>query len=78
MDYAQKVKALIGRHFGIEPEQVHPHRPLIELGDSLAIVELIMLVEEEFRLVIEDDEAEKLTTVQKVIDYVAQRKGSAP
>ena len=39
-------------------------------GDSLDEVEIIMLVEDEFEIVIQDADAEKLTTVQSMIDHV--------
>jgi acyl carrier protein len=46
-----------------------------DLGaDSLSVVELVMALEEEFEFEIPDDEAEKITTVQQAIDYVASRK----
>lgn len=42
-----------------------------DLGaDSLDSVEIIMELEDVFDLSIPDDEAEKLTTVQEIIDYI--------
>jgi acyl carrier protein len=42
-----------------------------DLGaDSLDVVELVMALEEEFSLEISDEEAEKLTTVKQVIEYI--------
>ena len=42
-----------------------------DLGaDSLDAVELVMAVEEEFGVEVPDDEAEGLTTVGAIIDYV--------
>ena len=45
-------------------------------ADSLDIVELIMALEEEFDLQIPDSEAEKITTVGDVVEYIkaANRK----
>lgn len=39
-------------------------------ADSLDVVEVIMQIEEEFEIDIPDEEAEKLLTVQEIIDYV--------
>jgi len=39
-------------------------------ADSLDVVEIVMQVEEEFDIEIPDEEVEKLTTVQEIIDYV--------
>ena len=47
-----------------------------DLGaDSLDTVELVMALEEEFDTEIQDEDAEKITTVQKAIDYVVRVKG---
>jgi len=39
-------------------------------ADSLDLVELVMALEEEFSLEISDEDAEKLTTVKQVIEYI--------
>ena len=39
-------------------------------GDSLDHVEVIMEIEDEFGIYIQDDDAEKLRTVQSLIDHV--------
>jgi len=39
-------------------------------ADSLDVVEVVMQIEEEFDIEITDEEVEKLTTVQEIIDYV--------
>ena len=44
---------------------------MCDLGaDSLDIVELIMALEEEFDMEIPDEEAEKISTIGDVIDYI--------
>ena len=44
-----------------------------DLGlDSLAVVESVMLCEEEFGIEIPDESAEKITTVGKAVDYITQ------
>ena len=46
-----------------------------QLGaDSLDIVELIMAFEEEFNVEIPDEAAEKIKTVQDVVNYIDQNK----
>ncbi len=68
----EKVKDIIVEQLGVNPEQVTPQASFIEdLGaDSLDIVELVMAFEEEFGVEVPDEEAEKLQTVQQVIDYI--------
>jgi len=46
-----------------------------DLGaDSLDIVELVMKMEEEFGIEIPDEEAEKIKTVNDVIQYITTHK----
>src|SRR5260221_8818513 len=48
-----------------------------DLGtDSLDIYELIMTIEKEFRITIADEDAEKLTTIGKLTDYIIDKRGS--
>jgi len=50
---------------------VKPESTLDSLGaDSLDQVEIIIKLQEEFGIEIDDNAAEKITTVQEAIDYV--------
>ena len=71
----EKVKEIIVDQLSVNPEQVTPQASFIEdLGaDSLDIVELVMAFEEEFEVEVPDEEAEKLQTVQQVIDYIKDK-----
>ncbi|WP_395675360.1 acyl carrier protein [Inquilinus sp.] len=69
---AAKVRQIIVDQLGVDEEEVRPKASFTDdLGaDSLDIVELVMALEEEFGIEIPDEDAEKLTTVQSVIDYI--------
>jgi len=56
----------------IDEDQIVPEASFIDdLGaDSLDIGELIMACEEEFDMEIPDEDAEKIKTVQDVLDYI--------
>jgi acyl carrier protein len=75
MALEDKVKEIIVEQLGVNAEQVKPEASFIEdLGaDSLDTVELVMAFEEEFGAEIPDEDAEKLTTVGKVIEYLKQK-----
>lgn len=71
-----KIAGIVAEQLGVTIEQVTPEKAfVVDLGaDSLDTVELIMALEDGFELEIEDDDAEKLTTVQLVIDYILAHK----
>lgn len=79
-DIEQRVKEIIVKQLGVNEEQITPEASFIDdLGaDSLDSVELIMALEEEFKdqmngAEIPESDAEKLTTVGAVIDYIKSK-----
>ena len=71
----QRVKDIIVEQLTVKPEQVTPEAKFIEdLGaDSLDTVELVMALEEEFSIEIPDEDAEKILTVGKALDYIKEK-----
>ncbi|MDR1835032.1 MAG: acyl carrier protein [Fusobacteriaceae bacterium] len=71
-----KIKEIVVEQLGVEADQVTPEANFTEdLGaDSLDTVELVMAFEEEFGVEIPDTEAEKIKTVQDVLDYIEAHK----
>jgi len=70
-----KVKEIVAEQLGLAVEDVQLDAGFADdLGaDDLDQVELIMAFEEEFDCEIDDEDAEKLRTVQDVIDFVGNR-----
>ena len=68
----ERVKKIIVEQLGVKEEEVTDEASFVDdLGaDSLDTVELVMALEEEFKMEIPDEEAEKITTVQQAIDYI--------
>jgi len=75
MALEDKVRDIIVEQLGVNADQVKPEASFIEdLGaDSLDTVELVMAFEEEFGQEIPDQDAEKLTTVGAVIEYLKSK-----
>ena len=72
MSHEDRVREIIIEQLGVDASAVTPEASFIDdLGaDSLDTVELIMAFEEEFGIEIPDEEAEKLTSVGKAIEYL--------
>ncbi|MBP3284082.1 MAG: acyl carrier protein [Clostridia bacterium] len=68
----EKVRDIVVEQLGVEEDEVTMESSFIDdLGaDSLDIVELIMALEEEFDTEVPDEEAEKITTVGDVVEYI--------
>ena len=67
-----RVTEIIADQLGIAVEEVRPeHTFTDDLGaDNLDFLELVMALEEEFNIDIDDESAEKLQSVEDVIDYI--------
>ena len=78
-----RVKRIVVNQLGVEESEVKPESSFVDdlNADSLDLVELVMSLEEEFsdggkRIEIPDEDAEKMKTVQDVVDYIEKRSGS--
>lgn len=69
------IHEIIAKTLGINQNDIKDTHDLInDLGaDSLNIVEIVMDIEEEYNIEIPDEDAEQLTTVQSIIEYIEQR-----
>lgn len=73
----ERVKKIVIEQLGVKEDEVTSEASFVDdLGaDSLDTVELVMALEEEFDIEIEDEEAEKITTVQQAIDFINSQDG---
>lgn len=73
-----KVRRIIAEQLDLDLEEVVPEAKFIDdLGaDSLDIVELVMAMEDEFKIEIPEEDSEKILRVRDVFDYLRD-KGAA-
>jgi len=71
----ERVKKIIAEQLGVEEEEVTLESQFVEdlVADSRDTVELVMALEEEFEIEIPDEDAEKILTVGKALDYIKEK-----
>ncbi len=75
MEIEDRVKKVIVEQLGVEEDKVTLEASFVEeLGaDSLDTVELVMAFEEEFDIEIPDEDAEKILTVGRAMEYIKEK-----
>jgi len=79
MSIKQEVIDIVVEQLGVDKDDITSDKSFVEdlNADSLDLTELIMTFEERFGCEISQEDAEKLKTVQDVIDYLQKRKGES-
>ncbi|KAL4443021.1 hypothetical protein ABPG77_008512 [Micractinium sp. CCAP 211/92] len=66
------VRSIIAEQLGTELDQVTADAKFVDLGaDSLDTVEIMMALEEKFDIQLDEEGAEKISTVQEAADLIA-------
>lgn len=73
----EEVRAILVEQLGVDASEVTEEASFQEdlNADSLDLVELIMEMEDRFKVKIPDEEAEKISTVGQAVDYVLANSG---
>ncbi len=71
-----KVRSLICKQLKVEKEKVTLSASIIEDldADSLEVVELVMAMEDEFKMSIPEADSEKLKTVGDIVTYIHSKQ----
>lgn len=72
----EKVKEILIKQLRLKDKEVLPESKIMEdLGaDSLDILQLLMTIEDEYGIVVPDEELAKFATVQDVVNYLESQK----
>jgi acyl carrier protein len=75
MAVEDRIKKIIAEQLGVDEDEVVPEASFVDdLGaDSLDTVELVMAFEEEFDIEIPDEDAEKILTVGRAMEYIKEK-----
>ena len=73
----EDIRAILVEQLGVESDEVKEESSFQEdlNADSLDLVELIMEMEDRFKIKIPDEDAEKIVTVGDAVDYVVAHAG---
>ena len=73
----ERLKGIIMERLGVDEDQIVPAARFIRdlNADSIELIELVMSIEDEFsssshKIVIPDEELERLATIQDVVSYL--------
>jgi acyl carrier protein len=73
-DIQNKVRALVAEQLLKEPSAINPNVLLSDLGaDELDTMQFIMRIEEQFGVIIDDEEIPHLSTVAAVTEFLTQK-----
>ena len=67
-----KVKEIISQQLEVSAEQLRPEASFVDdlKADSLAVVELVLALEQEFKLEIPEEDTEQIKTVKDALNYI--------
>jgi acyl carrier protein len=71
-DTFSKIKKIVADKLEVKEADIQLNSKLVDdLGaDSLDVIELVMQLEDEFGITISDDDAEKIATVQDIVNFI--------
>jgi acyl carrier protein len=67
-----KVKEIISQQLEVSAEQLVPEASFVDdlKADSLAVVELVLALEQEFKIEIPEEDTEQIKTVKDAVNYI--------
>ena len=74
MDIFETVKSVVAEQLGIDEDSITMESSFNDdlEADSLDVVELMMALEDEFKIEISDEEAGKISTIGDIVEYIKE------
>ena len=73
MNTLETLQNVLSKQYGLDRERLATDADLASLGvDSLGMIELMFLIEDEFHISLPDDKLPVLVTIRDVVDYIDQ------
>lgn len=71
-----RIKEIVSKILDIPVGKIDVNADIIEVygADSLDTVDMLMMIENEFEIVIPDEEAIELRTINKLVSYIVDNK----
>lgn len=75
MSVYERVKTIIKDQLGVDEDRITPEASFADdLGaDSLDMVEMVMALEDEFKIEIPDEEADNINNISEAVNYIQGR-----
>ena len=73
-DLGERIRSIVAEQLGVDLAEIRPDSSILDdlCADSLEIVELMMVLEDEFEIEVSDAAAEAIRTVADVERYVSE------
>ena len=70
----QDIITIVSKVLEINPNTIDKKTNILDFGDSLSQTEIAVELERHFKIEISDSEIEKLTTINKIYNYIKERQ----
>ena len=76
MNTLERVRKILCQQLDVSEDEVTPDASLVDdlSADSLDVVEILMELDTEFDIDIPDEDAEKITTVKQIVNYIEEKQ----
>jgi acyl carrier protein len=72
----EKLRSLLSRELGVPPDLLLAESKMVEFDlDSLEMIDLASTIEGEYGIEIEDEEFEKVQTLQQLVELIEEKGG---